>query len=1026
MTNSPVYTKRESVPKRPTSNGGASDSGTQKPKKGKPISKSELENILIEIQTKIDQGASTVAENQIVGVLEKFSLNATERAQLHQFLAFVLEMKGKYADALSTLQIYEEESVVDDLDDQNKLTVLTHLANAYNNRGDYPKAIAILNSVLEQIAVDKSSELLGRVYIAFSRVYRKLAEYPIARDFAQKALINFRDVGNWRGMAESNEFMGVFFQQEGLLEKAVEHLQQAIKIVGDRQAPFILGKAYSELSGTFWFLRRPKDGIECLEKSIQFYEKTEHKVHAALGYNNLGLNLLQIGEWKRAEEMIHRALNLAIETNHAHEAGILDTLGDLLLMKGDTSQAQEKFEEAIVIAEKRKAEWYVVQASQNLARCLLVRGKFAEAVEQAEKTILRCEKGGQKHYLDLARLSLTESFLKLNQVEKCEEQLMIFESDLELKDFFVLGNIQRIRGLLSIINRDDDLATHHFSRSLTLFETAEDLYHTALANLELGRITGKTQPEKSYRYLKKASDIFAKLGVSELYEATQQEIDKVENAEPIAKSAVAVNSQLLTLRLAEATATRELLFRELISILNQESKAKKLAIVQPNPESRLIPFLIDGFTPAEGTDIAVNIQNESSLNTLETFAKRKNINIFPLRTPSSPIAYLVMAPRSSATLVDGTSIKMLLRVVELGMDLCSLREKEKLKLTDAENIVGNSDNSLSGFIHTSPAMAALVDEIHKIRSSDVTVLVTGESGTGKEVVSNAIHKMSQRKDKVFVPFNCTAIPKELAEGHLFGYKKGAYTGAVQDSVGVIRSADGGTLFLDEIGDLPLDVQPKLLRFLQEGEIQPLGEKSPIKVDVRVIAATNVGLEQRVAEGKFREDLFYRLNVIRLRVPPLRERRSEIAPLVNYYVDYYSDKFNKKNLSVSAQAMDLLMVCEWEGNVRQLCNEVQRFVVRASDGEQILPENISVELKRTAAPIAFSETENRVNRNVNFSSFGFENLSGTMEEAVTELETRMIIQSMHQHSGNISRVSRELGLTRRGLYLKLERYRIEKG
>ena len=151
-------------------------------------------------------------------------------------------------------------------------------------------------------------------------------------------------------------------------------------------------------------------------------------------------------------------------------------------------------------------------------------------------------------------------------------------------------------------------------------------------------------------------------------------------------------------------------------------------------------------------------------------------------------------------------------------------------------------------------MTRLVEEVHKIRSSDVTVLVTGESGTGKELVSRAIHALSARREKVFVPFNCTAVPKELSEGYLFGYRRGAFTGAVKDSDGVIRAAAGGTLFLDEIGDLPIDVQPKLLRFLQEGEIQPLGEQRPIKVDVRIIAATNTDLEEMVAQGRFREDL----------------------------------------------------------------------------------------------------------------------------------------------------------------------------
>ena len=250
-------------------------------------------------------------------------------------------------------------------------------------------------------------------------------------------------------------------------------------------------------------------------------------------------------------------------------------------------------------------------------------------------------------------------------------------------------------------------------------------------------------------------------------------------------------------------------------------------------------------------------------------ATQKNLAVFPLRPSSGRRLILLIQPQSGAVLNDDSSLQPLLRVVELGMDVDRRCVKGTGRPRSEQEANPYTSNSLMpGFIHSSPAMTSLVEEVYKIRSSDVTVLVTGESGTGKELVSRAIHAISNRKDKIFVPFNCTAVPKELAEGHLFGYRKGAFTGAVDDSPGMIRAADGGTLFLDEIGDLPIDVQPKLLRFLQEGEVQPIGEKSPIKVDVRVIAATNMPLEEKVADGTFREDLYYRLNVIRLRVPPL--------------------------------------------------------------------------------------------------------------------------------------------------------------
>jgi transcriptional regulator with GAF, ATPase, and Fis domain len=240
----------------------------------------------------------------------------------------------------------------------------------------------------------------------------------------------------------------------------------------------------------------------------------------------------------------------------------------------------------------------------------------------------------------------------------------------------------------------------------------------------------------------------------------------------------------------------------------------------------------------------------------EKLALEHDSTVIMLRPTNATPALLYIEPRAAATLSGGLPIDSLLRVVELGMNVCALRARVSSGRAAQEQSTYTGTGLMPGFIHSSPAMTRLVEEVHKIRSSDVTVLVTGESGTGKELVARAIHAISSRRSKVFVPFNCTAVPKELSDAYLFGYRRGAFTGAVSDSPGVIRSAAGGTIFLDEIGDLPLDVQPKLLRFLQEGEIQPLGERAA-KVDVRIIAATNSDLEKMVAEGRFREDLYYR-------------------------------------------------------------------------------------------------------------------------------------------------------------------------
>ncbi|MEP6903014.1 MAG: sigma 54-interacting transcriptional regulator [Actinomycetota bacterium] len=997
--------------------------------KAKTNAKEKIGETLKVVAQKLTEGFSAEAEKILSQAIKLHTNTPDDLANLKRLLSYTLETLGRYKEAIEIIRLYETEEILHSLGIETQLKVITQLAISYNNLSDYPKAVTLLKQNLQKAKETELTHLFGRIYIALSRVYRKLNEHGIARDHAEKALNAFRENGKWRGMAESYQAIATSFYQEGNSEKSLEYFELAIKIVGTRSAPFLLGKLYSDMSGAYCLLRRPQDGIDCLEKSIKFFDQTEHKLNSVIAYNNLGMNLMLLGDWTRAEAMMKSALDLAVEANHVHVAGILDSLGELKLLRGELKESQELLEQAAQFAEERKKEFYVIQALRNLARCYLAQGKTREAIVKAQETIELCKAIGEKQTINAAGLVLAESYLQEGRLKECEFKLQkIEETDLSA-DFFILGNIQRIYGLLARERNDDETAGYHFNRALTIFETADDIYHIALTKYLLGESLAESEPEKASKQLISASEIFRKLGVETLYQVAEKAIKNLKpDEEPHKKTNVSATSQLSMLRLAEATASRELLFRELVAVLQQESKARKIIIAELNDQRRYYPFIAQGYSPSESMELVAQIDEAQVKNNLEDFAKTKNLSIFPLRAPNASPAMLVVFPRSSASLNDGGSIQPLLRVVSLGMDVCSLRDKDKVQQVEHETSPFTSNSLMPGFIHSSPAMTSLVEDVYKIRSSDVTVLVTGESGTGKELVSRAIHAISNRKDRIFIPFNCTAVPKELAEGHLFGYRKGAFTGAVNDSQGMIRAAHGGTLFLDEIGDLPLDVQPKLLRFLQEGEVQPIGDKTPIKVDVRVIAATNMPLEEKVANGSFREDLYYRLNVIRLRVPPLRERRSEIPPIINYYINHYSSRFGKRNITITPQTIDLLMVCEWEGNVRQLCNEIQRVIARAVDGEVITPEHLSLDLKRNATPISAFEESGNVRPITNSGSFGGYNIGTqgtTIEEAVSELETQMIVDSLRRHDWNISRVSRELGLTRRGLYLKLARYGIEK-
>lgn len=317
-------------------------------------------------------------------------------------------------------------------------------------------------------------------------------------------------------------------------------------------------------------------------------------------------------------------------------------------------------------------------------------------------------------------------------------------------------------------------------------------------------------------------------------------------------------------------------------------------------------------------------------------------------------------------------------------------------------------NSLPGMVFSSRAMCEVARNIERIKDSNSTILVNGESGTGKELVARAIHRLSRRAESEFIPFNCSAVPAELIESMLFGHRRGTFTGAMSDHAGLIRSAENGTLFLDEIGDLPLSLQPKLLRFLQEGEIHTLGEHAPRKVNVRVIAATHKDLEQLVSQKLFREDLYYRIATLTIQVPPLRERPEDISALISHFVSHYARKNERPISGITAEAIQILETYSWPGNVRELAAEMERLVLYAEDDGYIRPQNISARI--------FPQ-----------GSAGNHTPAERLEDLLENYERRVITETLKRHDCNVAKASEALGLgSRQTLYKKLKRLAIDIG
>jgi len=338
------------------------------------------------------------------------------------------------------------------------------------------------------------------------------------------------------------------------------------------------------------------------------------------------------------------------------------------------------------------------------------------------------------------------------------------------------------------------------------------------------------------------------------------------------------------------------------------------------------------------------------------------------------------------------------------LELVVNRVRERKQLISENRWLREQIAEKHGFgniVYVSQRMSEALSVAARAAPTRATVLILGESGTGKELVARAIHAASPRKDKPFVVVNCAALPESLLESELFGHEKGAFTGADRLRKGRFELADGGTMFIDEVGDLPPQVQVKLLRVLQEGTFERVGGTETLSVDVRIVAATNRDLDRMVKEGSFREDLYYRLNVVRVWIPPLRERREDIPPLLDHFVRRFSTEYGKKIQGFSKEALDLLLKYDYPGNVRELQNIVEQAVVLAR-GEFITTAELPPSLRSQLQPVPEQD-------------------GGTFAEKVAAFEKRLILEALEKANGVQTRAAELLGMTERNLRYKMQKY-----
>ena len=875
-------------------------------------------------------------------------------------------------------------------------------------RGEQSRAIALHNRALKQAEIAHDSRAIGLAHFYLGQCYRQVGDMAIVREHIAEAAAALHAAGDRRHLAMVHSLSAIMLAQTGRYDESNAALRQAERMASVLQADDVLATVYGNQAGVALIRHRYEQALALADRAVNLHEGLGQGPGLAVALATLGQICVRVGNLDRADKVLHRALDVRSAMQfHETTGAVYDTLAQMSLMRGDYENAADylrKSAEAYGAYGRNTSRWYEWSLRVITARLATRRGRPDEALAIADE-IAKSTNAPPAETID-AELIAAEALLSADRVDEAERRLVSVEPRLDPRTTpGAWGEFLRLRGDLRARQARTTEAYHDIAQSSSVFELVGERYQAAVSQLALARLAAKAGAKSTAdRHYEYAAQVFEALGAT-------RDLEQVRVAMAVAQSpgtgeyvgSPADADDALVRRLVDAAVLPDLLARELAATSLEAVTADAAAVFVelPGGDVRLIAH---AGTDVEGARrvarLAIQGADSSGAVILEPIGREPDGPRFVAIVADRPLGHPLLR-----------RVRMMAAVARQGFDLCGVRDRPSAA-TDSTT-ERPLEPLLPGFLCASAVMVKVVDQIQRLQGNDLTVLITGESGTGKELVARAIHVGSSRNAATFLPYNCTTTTRELADSQLFGHRRGSFTGAVSDQPGLIRTAAGGTLFLDEVGDLPLDVQPKLLRFLEQGEIMPVGENRPQPVDVRVLAATNADLEQRVAEGKFREDLYYRLSVIRIHVPPLRQRREEIPHLATFFLREASDRLGKPDLQLGSDVLDLFAQYWWPGNVRQLRNELQRAVAMAPAGGRIGPEHLSADLTANP-PTAPQGGPARV------AIRGGQ----TLASVVDEIERDLIREMMNRHRGNISETARALGLTRRGLYLKLRRLGLE--
>jgi len=767
---------------------------------------------------------------------------------------------------------------------------------------------------------------------------------------------NVIKLGDRRVTANLHVWCGEIEAKRGLLRTAHRHAMMALDVLRDCPNPQLEAVAENLLLATAIIRSDLHSALAHGTRAVGLAEQSGHTQVRRASIGNLGNTYYSLGQFDLAIDCFDRAFK-TLPSASDENVSRLESMARVRLAQGQLVECEELLDtiDASIASERDRTLYgrrYVVLTRTNL---LLRLGRFDDALRRIDTVLALAQRVDDGLLRTRALLTKAELLVALRRLVDAADVLFSAVDRMDTQSPELWAHYQRVLAWACAIERNWDAATDYRQRAIRICRSSGD----AAAEIDVQRngaiIVGDEQ-----------------IGERHFAGPAPSRTNPISIVQSIAS----------TLALASRP---DVAGRELLAVIDRCGCAEAAS---------LLSCADDGAVTIVTAIGAIN----------GTVADQPARDIVVGAMPGRTIRIAVQPKNDFESRATLKAIELIVNGIhELQASRAANEERATLWPPD-EMAIRPSGFPILGHLRE------VLTNAQRVARTTVNVLITGESGTGKEIVARAIHDFSDRAQKPFIPVNCSAVPRELLESQLFGHRRGAFTGADRDHTGFIRAARDGTLFLDEIADLSLDLQPKLLRFLESGEISPLGETAPQTVNVRILAATNTNLEDAVRQGKFREDLFYRLNVVRLSIRPLRERRDEIPGLVNHFVARSAQEFKKGQLTVAEETMERLLLYRWPGNVRQLQNEIRRIVALAEPNSTVTPDAISEDIL-CAMPIF---------RQVSNGSEIAVSLHDKLPATVARIESEMIKVALRDHHGRVDAAARALGISRKGLYLKRQR------